>query len=206
VYRDLKPENILVDRDGHLRITDFGLVKGNMASPDATTSTFCGTPEYIAPEILQGKPYTKAVDWWSYGTLIYEMLSGAPPFYDENANKMFKMVLNDPVEFRTSFSPVAQDFICQLLEKEPVDRLGSGPGDAEEIKQHPFFNGLSWEKLMKKEIEAPWKPRIESDIDTRNFDLQFTQQAEELPIDPAPMPGARLPQLQGFTFTDQAVL
>jgi serine/threonine protein kinase len=206
VYRDLKPENILVDRDGHLRITDFGLVKGDMTSPDATTSTFCGTPEYMPPEILSGKPYTRVVDWWSYGTLVYEMLCGAPPFYDENANKMYKMVLNDRPKFPNFVSPVAQDFILRLLDKLPAQRLGGGPGDVEEIKEHPFFAGLDWEKLMKKEIEAPWKPKIDSDIDTRNFDAQFTQQSEAMPIHPAPMPGATLPQLQGFTFTDGGVL
>jgi serine/threonine protein kinase len=206
VYRDLKPENILVDRDGHLRITDFGLVKGDMRSSDATTTTFCGTPEYMPPEILSGKPYSRSVDWWSFGTLVYEMLCGAPPFYDVNANKMYKMILNDRVTFPCALSAVAEDFVNRLLDKLPTHRLGGGEGDAEEIKQHPFFADLDWEKLLKKEIEAPWKPAIESDIDTSNFDAQFTQQAETMPIEPAPLPGATLPELRGFTFTDTSLM
>jgi hypothetical protein len=200
VYRDLKPENILVDRDGHLRITDFGLVKGNMTTADATTSTFCGTPEYMPPEVLSGLPYTRAVDWWSLGVLIFEMLVGAPPFYNDNVNTVYRMVVNDPVPFPDSLSPTARDLIAKLLNKNGARRIGASERDVEEIKEHPFFARMNWEKLMRKQIEAPWKPVIKSDVDTRNFDPEFTTQQGG--IEPAGIIGERPPQLQGFTFVE----
>jgi len=150
VYRDLKPENILVDSDGHLKLTDFGLVKTKMET-DSTTSTFCGTPEYIAPEMLQQQPYTKSVDWWSFGILVYEMLTGLPPFYDENVNKMYRMILSEPLTFPDSMSPEAQDLISQLLDRNPETRLGASANDYEDIKKHPFFAPLNWDKVLSKQ-------------------------------------------------------
>jgi serine/threonine protein kinase len=201
VYRDLKPENILVDRDGHLRITDFGLVKTEMKSEAATTSTFCGTPEYIAPEMLQGLPYTRAVDWWSYGILVFEMLSGMPPFFDENSNKMYRMVINDPVVFPGHMSPQAKDLIGKLLEKNPALRLGSGEEDVEEIKAHPFFNGINWDALLKKEIEPEWKPALKGDLDVTNFDEEFTAEQQGVSFEEQAMIGDEV-KLEGFTFTE----
>lgn len=175
VYRDLKPENILVDRDGHLKITDFGLVKQNMKA-GSTTSTFCGTSEYIAPEMLQQNPYTKSVDWWSFGILVFEMLTGLPPFFDDNVNKMYRMIVTQDVDFPAYISPVAKDLISKLLTKDPEKRLGNGPSDSEEIKAHPFFDGLNWDDVINKRIKPEWQPEIKNDTDTGNFDPEFTNE------------------------------
>jgi serine/threonine protein kinase len=201
IYRDLKPENILVDRDGHLRITDFGLVKTNMKEADATTTTFCGTPEYIAPEMLLSAPYTKSVDWWSFGILVYEMLVGIPPFFDENQNKMYRMIVSEPVNFPDTLSRTAHDLINKLLDKNPDSRLGSGEEDSEEIKRHPFFAGTEWTALLNKEIPAPWKPDLKGDTDTSNFDPEFTDEAAGYSVQPDSVIGPGL-QLDGFTYRD----
>ena len=147
IYRDLKPENILVDSNGHLKITDFGLVKGHMTS-ESTTTTFCGTPEYVAPEMLQQIPYTRSIDWRSYGILLFEMISGLPPFYDENTNKMYQMILNEDVIFPPCFSNEAKDFVSKLLDRNPSTRLGSSENDAEKKKKHPFFSSINWNDVL----------------------------------------------------------
>jgi serine/threonine protein kinase len=200
VYRDLKPENILVDRDGHLRLTDFGLVKTNMDSQAATTTTFCGTPEYIAPEMLQGKPYTKAVDWWSFGILVYEMLCGIPPFYDDNSNKMYRMVMHDPVKYPDHLSLVARDLIGRLLEKDPAKRIGGGEEDYLEIKAHEFWSQLDWNALEKKEIEPEWKPMLKGETDTGNFDAEFTMERQGVSYEQPSMIGDGSVNLPGFTY------
>ncbi|OHT11416.1 AGC family protein kinase [Tritrichomonas foetus] len=176
VYRDLKPENVLVDAEGHLKITDFGLVKTNLKNAKDTTTTFCGTPEYIAPEILQQQPYTKGVDWWSYGVLLYEMLTGLPPFYHENTNRMYQMIINEQVDLQHRLSNVAKDLIVKLLDKDQKTRFGSGEQDAEEIKLHPFFKGLNWDDVKHKRTQPQWVPSIRNDTDTSNFDQEFTQE------------------------------
>jgi serine/threonine protein kinase len=174
VYRDLKPENILVDADGHIRITDFGLVKPKMESSKSTTSTFCGTPEYVAPEMLVGKPYTKSVDWWSFGILVFEMLVGIPPFYNENTNAMYKSILYDDLTFPTSVSSVAQDLITRLLNRNPWSRLGASDEDYKEIQRHHFFDGCNWDDISNKSVDPEWKPVLRAEADTSNFDREFT--------------------------------
>ena len=169
IYRDLKPENILVDAEGHLKITDFGLVKAKMG-PSGTTSTFCGTPEYIAPEILQQLPYTKSVDWWSYGILLFEMLTGLPPFYDENMTKMYRSIMGDPLHFPHYISPIARDLITKLLDRNPNNRLGSNEKDFEEIKSHPFFSSINWDEIINKKFIPEWIPDLDNELDTKNFD------------------------------------
>ncbi|OHT14359.1 AGC family protein kinase [Tritrichomonas foetus] len=183
IYRDLKPENILIDRDGHLRITDFGLVKAKMTDK-STTTTFCGTPEYIAPEIITNKPYTKDADWWSYGVLVYEMLNGIPPFYDENTNKMYRMIISEKITFPSHFSDEAVSFLSQLLERDPTRRLGTGPGDIEDIKAHPWFAPLNWNKVLNKEVQPEWVPDIKNEIDTSNFDETFTNEKVQISVEP----------------------
>jgi serum/glucocorticoid-regulated kinase 2 len=166
VHRDIKPENILIDRDGHLRLTEFRLVMTNMTSHTATMTTFCGTPEYIAPEMLVGKPYTRSVDWWSFGILVYEMLCGVPPFYHKNLNAMYEMVINAELTFPDHVSVDARDLIGKLLVKDPSGRLGEGEAGWNSIKIHPFFNGIDWEALTNKQIEAEWKPTLAGDLHT----------------------------------------
>lgn len=154
IYRDLKPENILIDRNGHIKLTDFGLSKsGNWGD------TFCGTPEYLAPEVLIGG-HEKEVDWWSLGVLIYEMIEGRPPFYSTEILQMYERILKAPLRFSMRFSDVAIDLCEKLLCKDPFTRLGRGPGDGEDIKSHPFFEGINWEDLKGKRVTPPYVPSV----------------------------------------------
>ncbi|KAL0961415.1 hypothetical protein HGRIS_006364 [Hohenbuehelia grisea] len=178
VYRDLKPENILLDYTGHIALCDFGLCKLNMKGTD-TTATFCGTPEYLAPEILQGRGYNKTIDWWTLGVLLYEMLSGLPPFYDEVTDKMYEKILNDPLVFGPEIEPDARSILTGLLTRDPTRRLGVN--GAEEIRRHPFFaNHIDFKLLLEKKIQPPFKPSVTSPVDVSNFDTLFTT---EEPVD-----------------------
>lgn len=203
MHRDLKPENILFDKDGYIKLTDFGLVKRNM-SKDSTTNTFCGTPEYLAPEMINGNDYTISVDWWAIGTLAYEMLYGVPPFYDANTNAMYRSILRDDVVFPEEASPDAIDLITKLLDKDPETRLGSGPKDWEEIKAHPFFASVNWNDLHNKKIPMQWKPPITNALDVSQFDSEFTGEAPKLTYeDPSLVNDSIQKQLQGFTYTNE---
>jgi len=172
VYRDLKPENILLDSDGHVTITDFGLSKE--VKPNEGTHTFCGTPEYLAPEVLKGLGHGTAVDWWSLGTLIYEMLTGLPPFYSQNINIMYQKILNGELRFPSYVSAEAKSLLEGLLTREVDKRLGSGPEGGKAIKNHPFFKDLDFDKLEKREIEAPFRPKVKNEYDTSQIDTVFT--------------------------------
>ncbi|KAK9240268.1 kinase-like domain-containing protein [Lipomyces kononenkoae] len=177
IYRDLKPENILLDYTGHIALCDFGLCKLNMTQDDKT-NTFCGTPEYLAPELLLGQGYTKTVDWWTLGVLLYEMLTGLPPFYDENTNEMYRKILQDPLRFPDDIDKDAKSLLIGLLNRDPKQRLGAnGPA---EIKDHKFFAEIDWKKLLGKRYPAPFKPSVASATDTSNFDKEFTS---EVPTD-----------------------
>ncbi|KAK9480293.1 kinase-like domain-containing protein [Lipomyces japonicus] len=177
IYRDLKPENILLDYTGHIALCDFGLCKLNMAKDDKT-NTFCGTPEYLAPELLLGQGYTKTVDWWTLGVLLYEMLTGLPPFYDENTNEMYRKILQDPLRFPDDIDKDAKLLLIGLLDRDPKLRLGArGPS---EIKSHFFFKEIDWKKLLGKKYPPPFKPPVASATDTSNFDKEFTS---EVPTD-----------------------
>ena len=177
IYRDLKPENILLDYQGHIALCDFGLCKLNMKDEDKT-DTFCGTPEYLAPELLLGQGYSKVVDWWTLGVLLYEMLTGLPPYYDEDVPKMYKKILQEPLRFPDGFDRDAKDLLIGLLSRDPTRRLGRNGAD--EIKNHPFFSQLSWKRLWMKGYIPPYKPRVSSAADTSNFDQEFTK---EKPVD-----------------------
>ncbi|KAJ1827154.1 Serine/threonine kinase [Coemansia sp. RSA 2599] len=175
IYRDLKLDNILLDKDGHVKIADYGLCKENMGYGQ-TTITFCGTPEFMAPEIVLEQRYGRAVDWWAFGVLIYEMILGTSPFHGEDENEIFDSILEDEILYPVKMSRDSV-FICQaLLEKDPSKRLGSGPNDAEDIMKHSFFAGVNWDDVLNKKIPPPYVPEIRSRFDVSNFDPEFTNE------------------------------
>lgn len=161
IYRDLKPENILLDYQGHIALCDFGLCKLDMKDEDRT-NTFCGTPEYLAPELLMGQGYNKTVDWWTLGVLLYEMLTGLPPYYDDNTNEMYRKILSEPLHFSDAVPPAAKDLLIKLLNRDPKERLGAN-GSAE-IKAHPFFHAIDWRKLLQRKYEPTFKPNVVSNF------------------------------------------
>lgn len=177
VYRDLKPENILLDYQGHIALCDFGLCKINMKL-DQKTNTFCGTPEYLAPELLLNKGYTRVVDFWTLGVLLYEMLTSLPPFYDEDVTVMYKKILEDPLIFPNDMDSVTKDLIGRLLNRDPVQRLGYH--GVHEIKNHPFFKDIDWDKLNSKGYIPPYKPEVKNSMDVSNISTDFT---DERPMD-----------------------
>ncbi|KOS20481.1 Serine/threonine-protein kinase gad8 [Escovopsis weberi] len=176
IYRDLKPENILLDYQGHIALCDFGLCKLDMKDEDRT-NTFCGTPEYLAPELLLGQGYNKTVDWWTLGVLLYEMLTGLPPFYDENTNEMYRKILSEPLHFSDVVPSAAKDLLTKLLNRDPKKRLGAN-GSAE-IKAHPFFHDIDWRKLLQRKYEPTFKPSVADALDTKNFDTEFTEETPQ---------------------------
>jgi len=169
IYRDLKPENILITSDGHICLTDFGLCKTGIESEQDRTTTFCGTPEYLAPEILEGNGYGKSADWWSYGTLLYEMLNGLPPFYDEDVQEMYTKILSAELEIPEFISDEAADLLVKLLERDPSKRLQHPP----QIKGHPFFAKIDWKLLLEKKFPPPWVPEVKGEDYTGNIDESF---------------------------------
>lgn len=173
IYRDLKPENILIDYQGHIALCDFGLCKINMKLQEKT-NTFCGTPEYLAPELLLAQGYTRVVDYWTLGILLYEMLTGLPPFYDEDTTKMYKKILQDPLVFPQFLDEDTKSLIEKLLNRDPTKRLGYN--GTHEIKQHPFFADIDWQKLNSKGYVPPFKPPVQDLNDTTNFDQEFTSE------------------------------
>ncbi|KAA1073077.1 AGC protein kinase Gad8 [Puccinia graminis f. sp. tritici] len=199
IYRDLKPENILLDYTGHIALCDFGLCKLNMGEAERT-NTFCGTPEYLAPEVIKGEGYGKTIDWWTLGILLYEMLSGLPPYYDEDHHTMYRKILKDPLTFPAEIKPDARALLTGLLDRDPNTRLGAR--GAEDIKRHAFFaKSIDWDRLNSKGYRPPFKPSVESAADASNFDSEFTS---EMPMDSV-VEDSHLSeivqqQFEGFTF------
>ncbi|CAD8132736.1 unnamed protein product [Paramecium pentaurelia] len=173
IYRDLKPENILLDKSGHIVLTDFGLSKLGFEKNELTY-TFCGTPEYVAPEILYKRGHTFAVDFYSYGALIYEMLCGIPPHYSKNKKEMLQNRCEKPLEMKSCFSFYAASLLKGLLTKDPGLRLGSH--GIKEIKKHNFFNGINWQLVEQRKLQPPIIPYIQNVQDLSNFDTAFLQQ------------------------------
>lgn len=174
IYRDLKPENVLLDHKGNLRLTDFGLSKENVAGIDSGASSFCGTPEYLAPEVLHRAGHGQGVDWWSLGALMYEMLTGLPPFYSRDRHQLFDRIKRAALEFPDYVSPAAVDLLRGLLCRDPARRLGCGPGDAAEVKAHVFFAAVDWQAMLDGRVPPPWVPPVVSFADTQFFDAEFT--------------------------------
>lgn len=183
IYRDLKPENILLSNEGHVCLTDFGLAKE--VGKDAKTNTFCGTPEYLAPEIIASSGHDKAVDWWSLGILLYELTVGIPPFYSQNAIEMYKKIQTGTLRFPPFLTQPCKELIVGLLNRKPEDRLGS-KDDFNDLKSHPFFLDLKnhsffqqhpdadlWEAVYDKKLEPAFKPVVKDEEDVSNFDEEF---------------------------------
>ncbi|XP_020933823.1 serine/threonine-protein kinase Sgk2 isoform X3 [Sus scrofa] len=175
IYRDLKPENILLDCQGHVVLTDFGLCKEGV-EPEETTSTFCGTPEYLAPEVLRKEPYDRAVDWWCLGAVLYEMLHGLPPFYNQDVSQMYENILHQPLRIPGGRTVAACDLLQALLHKDQRQRLGSKT-DFLEIKNHVFFSPINWDDLYHKRLTPPFNPNVAGPADLKHFDPEFTQEA-----------------------------
>uniref|UniRef100_A0A3Q0SSH5 non-specific serine/threonine protein kinase n=1 Tax=Amphilophus citrinellus TaxID=61819 RepID=A0A3Q0SSH5_AMPCI len=179
VYRDLKLENLMLDKDGHIKITDFGLCKEGITAGTAM-KTFCGTPEYLAPEVHQKNGYGQAVDWWALGVVMYEMMCGFSPFYNQDHERLFELILTKEVRFPRPLSPEAQSLLAGLLKKDPKQRLGGSPNDAKEIMSHKFFMTISWQDVEQRKLTPLFKPQVTSETDTRYFEEEFTAQTVTL--------------------------
>ena len=176
VYRDLKPENILLDSQGHIKLTDFGLSK-IFENENDKAFTVCGTPQYLAPEILLKKGYDKSVDWWSLGCVLYEMLYCRLPFKFKKGQKISLSIYKEEIPFDKKISEDAKDFISNLLIFEPNSRLGYGTNGAENIKNHKFFKGINWNDVWDKKLEPPFVPKLKDEQDLKYFDSSFTDES-----------------------------
>uniref|UniRef100_A0A8C5D2M5 Protein kinase C n=1 Tax=Gouania willdenowi TaxID=441366 RepID=A0A8C5D2M5_GOUWI len=175
IYRDLKLDNVMLDQEGHIKIADFGMCKENVFGENRAT-TFCGTPDYIAPEILLGQKYSFSVDWWSFGVLLYEMLIGQSPFHGDDEDELFESIRMDTPHYPRWINKEAKDLLEQLFERDPTRRLGV-VGD---IRSHSFFKPFNWQALEQRKIEPPFKPKVKSPNDCSNFDREFLSEKPRL--------------------------
>uniref|UniRef100_A0A8C7HW73 protein kinase C n=1 Tax=Oncorhynchus kisutch TaxID=8019 RepID=A0A8C7HW73_ONCKI len=201
VYRDLKLDNLLLDTEGYVKIADFGLCKEGMGFRDRT-STFCGTPEFLAPEVLTETSYTRAVDWWGLGVLIFEMLVGESPFPGDDEEEVFDSIVNDEVRYPRFLSTEAISVMRRLLRRSPERRLGAGERDAEEVKKHLFFRNMDWNGLLAKKVKPPFVPTIQDSNDVSNFDDEFTSEAPILtpPREPRALSGDEQDMFSDFDY------
>lgn len=203
IYRDLKPENILLDADGHISLTDFGLSK--LPLDDQKAYSFCGTVEYMAPEVVNRKGHSFAADWWSFGVLMFEMLTGALPFQGANRKETMTQILKAKLGMPQFLSQEAQSLLRVLFKRNPANRLGAGPDGVNEIKSHAFFATIEWEKLLRKEIQPPFKPAVSRADDAFYFDSEFTSKSPK--DSPGIPPSANAHELfRGFSFVAPCLL
>uniref|UniRef100_A0A8D0NLC8 non-specific serine/threonine protein kinase n=1 Tax=Sus scrofa TaxID=9823 RepID=A0A8D0NLC8_PIG len=204
IYRDLKPENILLDEEGHIKITDFGLSK-EAIDHDKRAYSFCGTIEYMAPEVVNRRGHTQSADWWSFGVLMFEMLTGSLPFQGKDRKETMALVLKAKLGMPQFLSAEAQSLLRALFKRNPCNRLGAGLDGVEEIKRHPFFATIDWNKLYRKEIKPPFKPAVGRPEDTFHFDPEFTTRT---PTDsPGVPPSANAHHLfRGFSFVASSLV
>uniref|UniRef100_A0A3Q2Z291 protein kinase C n=1 Tax=Hippocampus comes TaxID=109280 RepID=A0A3Q2Z291_HIPCM len=214
IYRDLKLDNVLLDHDGHIKLTDYGMCKEGIR-PGDTTSTFCGTPNYIAPEILRGEDYGFSVDWWALGVLMFEMMAGRSPFDiitdnpDMNTEEyLFQVILEKPIRIPRSLSVKAASVLKGFLNKDPKERLGCQVQTGfTDIKSHTFFRSIDWEQLEKKEMTPPFKPQISDDYGLENFDTQFTNEPVQLtPDDESVIKRIDQSEFEGFEYINPLLL
>ncbi|XP_076622828.1 serine/threonine-protein kinase N isoform X2 [Colletes latitarsis] len=201
IYRDLKLDNLLLDTEGYVKIADFGLCKEGMGYGDRT-GTFCGTPEFLAPEVLTETSYTRAVDWWGLGVLIFEMLVGESPFPGDDEEEVFDSIVNDEVRYPRFLSLEAIAIMRRLLRKNPDRRLGSSERDAEDVKKQAFFRHIAWDDLLLRRVKPPFVPVIHSVEDVSNFDEEFTSEKPQLtpPKDPRPLNDLEQSLFKDFTY------
>ncbi|XP_013140899.1 PREDICTED: atypical protein kinase C isoform X2 [Papilio polytes] len=215
IYRDLKLDNVLLDHEGHIKLTDYGMCKEGVR-PGDTTSTFCGTPNYIAPEILRGEEYGFSVDWWALGVLTYEMLAGRSPFDiaqaadnpDQNTEDyLFQVILEKTIRIPRSLSVKAASVLKGFLNKNPVERLGCGEGAFLDIVNHPFFKSIEWEMLEQKQVVPPFKPRLEGERDLANFPPEFTDEPVHLtPDDDTVIADIDQSEFEGFEYVNPLLM
>jgi len=203
VYRDLKLENILLDKDGHVKITDFGLSKQEDVSDSSDEVSVVGTLEYLAPEVLQGLDNSYAADWWAYGVVIFEMLCGIHPFMSDDRDMIRENIISAPIQYPHFVRPDARDMLSKLLRRNPAKRLGCGVGKGKAIMEHPFYASVDFGRLVRKEIGPPFKPELTDDFDVSFFDEIFTTEdpSAETPDGSLPeMPPVFSREVQGFSF------
>eukprot|EP00038_Savillea_parva_P001279 m.102832 g.102832 ORF g.102832 m.102832 type:complete len:835 (-) comp10450_c0_seq2:456-2960(-) len=203
LYRDLKLDNVMLDYTGHIKIADFGMCKEKMFGA-ATTTTFCGTPGYLAPEIINEAPYGASVDFWSLGVLCYEFLVGDSPFEADDDEELFNQILTAKVHYPPRLQPAARDFVDSLLDRNPNTRLGCGPNGKETVMKHPFFHAIDWDALARREVKPPYKPQVKNPKKAECFDDEFTQEAPQLtPIDPGLVGAIEQREFSGFSFVQR---
>jgi classical protein kinase C len=200
IYRDLKLDNIMLTLDGHIKVADYGLCKEDMWY-GSTTSTFCGTPEFMAPEILLDKKYGRAVDWWAFGVLIYQMLLQQSPFRGEDEDEIYDAILADEPLYPIHMPRDSVSILQKLLTREPEARLGSGPTDAQEIMSHAFFRNVNWDDIYHKRVPAPFIPTLKSRTDTSNFDSEFTSVTPVLTPVQSVLSQAMQEEFRGFSYS-----